>query len=231
MPNSISHNLHELKISIIETCIRCGRNPADVTLVAVSKTKPMSAVVVASKHGQYHFGENRMQELRDKMDAIQNPELQWHMIGTVQTNKIKHIAHRVNWIHSVSKTKHLDEIEKRASSHKRTINILIQVNISGEYQKSGCDATELPAILEHATLCSYIKVRGLMGLATFTNKPEKVRPEFAQLRDLLEKYSYLNEENIQLKELSMGMSCDYSVAIEEGSTMIRVGTAIFGSRN
>ncbi|MFV1885201.1 MAG: YggS family pyridoxal phosphate-dependent enzyme [Balneola sp.] len=172
-----------------------------------------------------------MQELQDKMESIELPGIQWHMIGTLQSNKIKYIAERVNWIHSVSKAKYLDEIDKRAASANRTINVLIQINISGEDQKSGCEASELAAILGYAKNLHNVRVKGLMGMATFSDNPEDVRHEFALLRNTLEEHQHLNGKNVELKELSMGMSGDFEVAIEEGATMIRVGSAIFGSRN
>lgn len=228
---SISENLKSINQRISEACIRCGRNPDDITLIAVSKTKPDEAIKDAFSLGQIHFGENRMQELQDKMSNIQEQEIQWHMIGTMQSNKIKYIADRIDWIHSVSKKKHLDEIQKRLQPLNRSVNILIQVNISGENQKSGCEASELEEILLHAKTLPNIKIKGLMGMATFTDNPEAIRPEFALLRTTLENHSHLNGNNVDLKELSMGMSGDFEVAIEEGATMIRVGSAIFGSRN
>lgn len=229
--SSIPENLAEIKNRIRLACEKSGRNPTDVTLIAVSKTKPNEAIIDACTAGQFHFGENRMQELQDKMESIELPGIQWHMIGTMQSNKIKYIAKGVNWIHSVSKAKYLNEIEKRAASVNRTINVLIQVNISGEDQKSGCEIDDLPGILEHARDQSHIKICGLMGMATFMDNPEDVRSEFSLLRSTLENHQYLNGGNIELKELSMGMSGDFEVAIEEGSTMVRVGSAIFGSRN
>ncbi len=227
----IAENLERINQRIIEACNRAGRDSKEITLIAVSKTKPIEAIENVFSSGQVHFGENRMQELQEKMDTIKDQEVQWHMIGTMQSNKIKYIANRVNWIHSVSKKKHLDEIQKRAELAQRTINVLIQVNISGENQKSGCEASELEEILTHAKALSNIKVKGLMGMATFADNPENVRSEFASLRTTLTSHAHLNGDNINLRELSMGMSGDFEVAIEEGATMVRVGSAIFGSRN
>ena len=229
--SSIVENLESINHRIQEACSRSGRNPDEITLIAVSKTKPIEAIKEAFSFGQLHFGENRMQELQNKMGSIQEQDIQWHMIGTMQSNKIKYIADRINWIHSVSKKKHLDEIQKRADSANRTINILVQVNISGEHQKSGCEVSELEEILSYAKTLSNVKIKGLMGMATFVDNPEDVRPEFALLRTTLENHSHLNGKNVELKELSMGMSGDFEVALEEGATMIRVGSAIFGSRN
>jgi hypothetical protein len=228
---SIPQNLEEIRAQIEETCRQCGRDPEEVTLVAVSKTKPNEDIISALMAGQMHFGENRMQELQDKMEEIEFPGIQWHMIGTMQSNKIKYITEKVHWIHSVAKAKYLDEIEKRAAAANRSINVLIQVNISGEDQKSGCEPEDLESILEHARSLPHVKIKGLMGMARFVDDPEEVRDEFALLRTTLEDHKHLEGENIELKELSMGMSNDFKVAIEEGSTMVRVGSSIFGERN
>ena len=228
---SVSKNLEEIRTQIAEVCARCGRTAGEVKLIAVSKTKPKEDIIEALSHGQLHFGENRMQELQDKMESINFPGVTWHMIGTIQSNKIRHIAGKVHWIHSVGKAKYLDEIEKRAAEHDRMINVLIQVNISHEDQKSGCETSELAAILEHAKILPHVAVKGLMGMARFVDNPEEVRGEFALLKRTMEEHQHFNGGNIDLKELSMGMSNDFEVAIEEGATMIRVGSAIFGSRN
>ncbi len=229
--SSISENLDQIRLQIEESCKKSGRNPEEITLIAVSKTKPNEAIIAAYGANQLHFGENRMQELQDKMESIELNGIEWHMIGTMQSNKIKYIADRVDWIHSVSKAKYLTEINKRAESVKRIINVLIQINISGEDQKSGCEISSLPSILERAKELPHIKVRGLMGLATFADNPEDVRHEFALLRNTMIEHTSYNGGNINLTELSMGMSGDFHIAIEEGATMIRVGSSIFGSRN
>ena len=227
----IKNNLLKIQEKVILACQRVGRNPDEVTLIAVSKTQPNQAILEAMEAGQLHFGENRMQELQQKMELINSTAIQWHMIGTLQTNKIRHIAHRVNWIHSVGKAKYLSEINKRADAANRAINVLIQVNISKEDQKSGWEIAELAKILENARQFNHLKIRGLMGMARFTENPEDVRSEFALLRHTLEKHQTFNGGNIELTELSIGMSGDFEVAIEEGATMIRVGSALFGSRN
>lgn len=228
---SIPQNLEEIRTQIKKVCERCGRDPEEITLVAVSKTKPNEDIISALTAGQLHYGENRMQELQDKMDEIEFPGIQWHMIGTMQSNKIKYIAEKVHWIHSVSKSKYLDEIEKRAAAADRTINVLIQVNISGEDQKSGCEASQLEVILEHARSLPHVKIKGLMGMARFVDDPEEVRDEFALLRRIQQDHKHLEGENVELTELSMGMSNDFEVAIEEGATMVRIGSSIFGERN
>ncbi len=229
--SSIAQNIDTIKSRIEEAAKKAESNPDNIKLIAVSKTKPNQAIIDALTAGQFHFGENRMQELQEKMKEIQHPELQWHMIGTMQTNKIKYIAEKVHWIHSVGKAKYFKEIHKRAEQFDRKINVLIQVNISAEDQKSGCDPKELESILEAAHSYENITIRGLMGMARFTQDPEDVRGEFALLKKTFDEHLHLNEGNVQLNELSMGMSNDFEVAIEEGATMVRVGSAIFGVRN
>lgn len=230
MPENIKENLSVIRARITDACTRCGREPNEVTLVAISKTKPFQDIHVAREAKQYHFGENRAKEIEDKMEQASDPDLIWHFVGTLQTNKIKFMAHRVNWIHSVWKKKYLKEIENRAEQHNRVIDTLIQVNISKEDQKSGCEPDELEGILQYAKSLKHVRVCGLMGMATFTDKPEDVRHEFRLLKDLQTKYKSFNGGSVNLEHLSMGMSNDMEVAIEEGATMIRVGSAIFGER-
>ena len=168
-----------------------------------------------------------------KNRSRQNEEVQWHMVGNLQTNKIKYMVERVNWIHSIEKSKYLREIEKRASRIDRVINTLIQINISGEDQKSGCEPEDLKEILEYAQALDHVRVRGLMGMATFVDpeEVEKVRPEFKMLKEIRDEHRGYESENVRLDELSMGMTNDMEIAIQEGSTMLRVGRAIFGERN
>jgi pyridoxal phosphate enzyme (YggS family) len=227
----ISQNLSSIHEQIAQTCESSGRDPKEITLVAVSKTKPNEDILEAIKAGQLHFGENRMKELEDKMASIANPDVVWHFIGNLQTNKIKYIADRVNWIHSVEKAKYLKEIDKRAGQADRVINALIQVNISDEKQKGGCKPGDLAGILESAQNYEHVKVKGLMGMATFTDDPENVRDEFKLLKELFDSHQSYNGGSVQLEHVSMGMTNDFKVAIEEGATMVRIGSAIFGERN
>lgn len=231
MSDSIIDRYNQLLNRIEDACKNTGRDPKEIMLVAVSKTKPTEDILTLAAHGHLHFGENRAKELEDKMHEIENPALVWHFIGNLQTNKIKYMADRVNWIQSVHKKKALKEVEKRASRINRVINVLIQVNISAEDQKSGCDPEKLESILTYAQNLKYTRVRGLMGMATFTDDAEVVRPEFSMLRKLKESHEHLNKGAVKLEHLSMGMTNDLEVAIREGSTMVRVGTAIFGERN
>lgn len=227
----IAQNLIAIQQKIEAAAKDAGRDPNDITLVAVSKTKPVDDIYTAISAGQLHFGENRMKELEDKMAEIDMPEVVWHFIGNLQTNKIKYIADRVNWIHSVEKAKYLKEIEKRAAQANRVVNALIQVNISDEKQKGGCKPEDLSSILESAQDYNHVQVRGLMGMATFADDPEDVRQEFKLLKELFDQHQKYNEGSVQLEHLSMGMTNDMEVAIQEGATMVRIGSAIFGERN
>lgn len=234
MSEDICRNLESVQQRIQDACEKAGRNADEVTLVAISKMKPIEDIKTAFNCGQIHFGENRAKELEDKMQEYPQEDIQWHMVGRLQTNKIKYMVDRVNWIDSVPKKKTIREIEKRASRIERVINVLVQVNISGEDQKGGCEPEDLPKILEYAQGKDHVNVRGLMGMATYiTDKEEfdKVRPQFKLLRELREKHQSFNCENIELKHLSMGMTNDLEAAIQEGSTMVRVGRAIFGERD
>ncbi|TVQ03985.1 MAG: YggS family pyridoxal phosphate-dependent enzyme [Balneolaceae bacterium] len=231
MPEDIKSRYHSILDRINTACKLAGRDPSGITLVAVSKTKPDSDVLELIDAGHLHFGENRAKALEDRMASIEDPNVQWHFIGTLQTNKIKFMAQRVNWIQSVHKKKALEEIEKRAAAENREINVLIQVNISEEDQKSGCDPEELETILNTAQPLAHVKVKGLMGMATLSDNPEIVRPEFRKLRTLRDEHRHMESGSVSLEQLSMGMTNDLEVAIEEGATMVRVGTAIFGERN
>jgi PLP dependent protein len=233
MAKHICENIKKVQRRIENACQQTGRDPDKITLVAVSKTKPIEDIETAFDCGLIHFGENRARELQDKMDGYENPDIQWHMVGNLQTNKIKYMVERVNWIHSIEKSKYLREIEKRASRIDRVINTLIQINISGEDQKSGCQPEDLKDILTYAQGLEHVRVRGLMGMATFVDpeETEKVRPEFQLLKKVRDEHRNLESENVTLDELSMGMTNDMEIAIAEGSTMVRVGRAIFGERN
>ncbi|KPP94597.1 MAG: putative enzyme with a TIM-barrel fold [Bacteroidetes bacterium HLUCCA01] len=232
----VSHNpdipaqLDRVLTEIRNSAVGCGRNPADILLVAVSKTKPLEAILQAHAAGQVHFGENKVQELVPKMEDGPDDAV-WHMIGALQSNKVKYMAPRVNWIHSVPKLKTLKEIEKRAAEFNRVINVLIQINISEEDQKSGCEPEDLKAILEASRGMQHVVIRGLMGMASLEEDPELIRPQFRLLRELRDLHAKNNEGAVQLEHLSMGMSGDLDVAIQEGSTMVRVGSALFGARN
>ncbi len=205
-----------------------------VTLVAVSKTKPASDILELYSLGQRDFGENYVQELVDK--AAQLPkDIRWHFIGHLQSNKVKYIAPFVHLIHGVDSLKLLKEINKQAAKHNRIIDVLLQVHIAQEETKFGFDAYELQELLQTHSAelqeLSGVRVCGLMGMASFSDNTELVRSEFHQLRSLFEQHRSRTADNIQLTILSMGMSGDYKMAIEEGSTLVRIGSLLFGSRN
>ena len=201
--------------------------PKDVILVAVSKTKPIEDLKEAYDAGQRIFGENKIQEMSDKYELMPK-DVQWHMIGHVQTNKVKFMAPYVALIHGVDSLKLLKEIDKQASKNNRVIPCLLQVFIADEETKFGFDATELSEIFNSDILEKYknIKVEGLMGMATFTDNQQQIAQEFSGLKKLYDQYASANN----LTVLSMGMSGDYKLAIDCGSTMVRIGSSIFGSR-
>ncbi|WP_422356162.1 YggS family pyridoxal phosphate-dependent enzyme [Roseivirga pacifica] len=202
-------------------------------LIAVSKTKPNEDLLQAYESGQRAFGENKVQELVAKAEALPK-DIEWHMIGHLQRNKVKYIAPFVSLIHGVDSERLLKEIDKQAAKNERIINCLLQVHIAEEDTKFGFDEAELMAFLNSEVFdqLSHIRVIGLMGMATNTDNMEQVRKEFASLKKLSEKIkNEVEKSNLEMKELSMGMTSDYKIACEEGSTMIRVGSAIFGARN
>ncbi|MFZ5940676.1 MAG: YggS family pyridoxal phosphate-dependent enzyme [Bacteroidota bacterium] len=206
--------------------------PSHVTLVAVSKMKPVSMVLAAFAVGQTDFGENRVQDLLAKYDSTPE-EVQWHMIGHLQTNKVKYIAPFVHLIHGVDTMKLLHVINREGEKNERVINCLLQVHISGEETKFGFDPEELPGLLGRETISDLpnLRIRGLMGMASLTEDMDKVRLEFRSLKtlfDSLKQNQFLEKEYFDT--LSMGMSDDFRIAIEEGSTMVRIGSAIFGER-
>ncbi|MDA9879511.1 YggS family pyridoxal phosphate-dependent enzyme [Flavobacteriaceae bacterium] len=201
--------------------------PSEVTLVAVSKTKSNEEIMQAYEAGQRVFGENKIQEMAAKWEALPK-DIVWHMIGHVQTNKVKYMAHFVDLIHGVESLKLLKEINKQAVKHNRVISCLIQIRIAEEETKFGLPADELESLLLSAQSFSNIKIAGLMGMASFTDNIEQIKNEFFQLKTIFDKtQNQLPECTI----LSMGMSGDYPLAIQAGSTMIRVGSKIFGQRN
>ncbi len=202
--------------------------PSYVHLVAVSKTKPLEDLQEAYDAGQRIFGENKIQEMASKWEALPK-DIQWHMIGHVQTNKVKYMIPFVSLIHSVDRIKLLKEIEKQAKAHNRIVDVLLQVKIAREETKYGMPLQEATALLSGGDLENFphVQIVGLMGMASFTDEPEQVAAEFAMLEGLYERF----RESKNLSTLSMGMSGDYKIAIAHGSTMIRVGSAIFGARN
>ncbi len=219
---SIQTNLNSIKSQL----------PEHVTLVAVSKTKPVSDLMEAYQAGQRIFGENKIQEMADKQ--MQMPkDIEWHMIGHVQTNKVKYMAPFVSLIHGVDRLKLLIEINKQALKHKRIINCLLQIKIASEASKFGLSLEDATALIQSDTFSELknIKVVGLMGMATFTNDEIQVEQEFNTLKLAFDTLKHFKAPNLKLKTISMGMSGDFKLAIKCGSTMVRIGSSIFGLRN
>jgi PLP dependent protein len=202
-------------------------------LIAVSKTQPIERLQEAYDAGQRIFGENKAQELATKHAALPK-DIEWHMIGHLQTNKVKYIAPFVTLIHSIDSIKLLEEVDKQAKKANRKISCLLQVHIAKEETKFGFDLDEIKELINSETLANFsnVEIIGLMGMATFTENQEQIRNEFAVINNLFKGLKIQKlPANIEMKELSIGMSSDYKIAIEEGSTLVRVGTAIFGVRN
>ena len=201
--------------------------PKSVTLVAVSKTKPNAAIMEAYDAGHRVFGENKVQDMVAKSEELPS-DIQWHMIGHLQTNKVKYIAPFVSLIHGVDSLKLIKEIDKRAAQNNRIIDCLLQIHIAEEETKFGLSDIEATQVLAYAKHLNNVRIKGLMGMATNTRDESIVRNEFAGLKELFLKFQSVSEH---LQIISMGMSTDYEIAIEQGSTMVRVGSAIFGRRN
>jgi pyridoxal phosphate enzyme (YggS family) len=219
---NIKNNINNLRQDI----------PTGCKLIAVSKTNPIEKIKEAYDTGLRLFGENRVQELVPKFEALPK-DIEWHMIGHMQTNKVKYIAPFIHLIHSVDSYSVLEEIDKQGSKVNRIISCLLQLHIAQEESKFGFSEAEVINLLEGDSLkkLQYVHISGLMGMATFTTDTEQVRREFRALKTTFDKLKALPKPaNVEMKELSMGMSGDYKIAIEEGSTMVRVGSAIFGAR-
>jgi len=220
---NIKNNINNLRQSI----------PPNCRLIAVSKTNPIEKIKEAYDAGQRAFGENRVQELTPKFEALPK-DIEWHMIGHMQSNKVKHIAPFIYLIHSVDSYNLLEEINKQGTKVKRTISCLLQIHIAEEESKFGFSEQEAFDLLHSANIknLDHVTIVGLMGMATFTDDKNQVRKEFKGLKTFFEKLKSSNlPSNVLMKELSMGMSGDYQIALEEGSTMVRVGSAIFGERS
>lgn len=225
----IKENIDFLKREIAEVCKTVERQPEEIHLIAVTKTVAPEYINEAIQWGVTDIGENKVQEIMDKHEGV--APVNWHMIGHLQTNKVKYIIDKVKMIHSLDRMNLAVEIHKRAVKLQRIIDVLIQVNISGEETKFGISAEDVFDFLEELQKLSAIRVKGLMTIAPFEENSENTRIHFRNLRILSKEIENRNLPNIEMKYLSMGMSNDYKIAIEEGANMIRVGTAIFGRRN
>lgn len=228
--NQLKRNIQEIQNRIARAAERSGRTFEDISLVAVTKTVEPDIINQAIQLGIHHIGENKVQEIMKKYDMINSSGLKWHLIGHLQTNKVKYIIDKVDMIHSVDSYKLAVEIDKRAKKINKIMDILIQVNISGEESKYGIQPDECHAVIQDICKLPNVKVRGLMTIAPYTDDAETVRPYFRDLKKLFIDIAEKNYDNVSMDYLSMGMTGDFEVAIEEGANIVRIGTAIFGPR-
>jgi pyridoxal phosphate enzyme (YggS family) len=213
-----------------DAAVRAGRNPDELLLIAVTKTRTPEEINLAIDSGITDIGENKVQEIIDKYEKVK--PVRWHMIGHLQTNKVKYIIDKVSLIHSVDSTKLALEINKRAAQHDKMMDILVQINAAEEESKFGIRTEETGQMIRKILdSCPNVRIRGLMSIAPFEEDPEKVRSYFTEMDKLYREYGAIEHERIDFQYLSMGMSNDYPVAIEEGANAVRVGTSIFGERN
>lgn len=226
----ISEKIAEVQRRIEDACRRVGRNPDEVILIAVSKTRPVDALMEAYNAGALHFGENKVQELTDKIPQMP-PDIHWHMIGHLQRNKVKYIVGKTAFIHSVDSLRLAEEISKEAVRQNVTVQILIEVNVAQEDSKFGLSAEETPDIVKEIAKLPGVQLKGLMTIAPYTEDAENNRLYFRKLKQLSVDIKNKNIDNVSMDVLSMGMTGDYEVAVEEGATCVRVGTGIFGERD
>jgi len=227
----VAANVQKVREIIEQAAARSGRKPEDIELMAVTKTMPAQAVSAAFDCGITLFGENRVQELLDKLPELEMTGRSAHIIGHMQTNKVKYIIDKVDMIQSLDSLHLAQEIDRQAEKSKKIMKVLIEVNIGRESSKSGVMPEELSDFIDRVSVLSHIKICGLMAIPPFDEDKEKTRLYFKQIRKLFIDNAVKKSDNIDMNVLSMGMSSDFAIAIEEGSTMIRVGTSIFGKRN
>ena len=223
-------NYKEVQDNIIKACEKVGRNPDEVTLIAVSKTKPLSDIEELIACGVKEFGENKPQEMKQKIEEVSTP-VNFHLIGHLQTNKVKYVVGKAVLIHSVDSMHLAEAIEKESAKKDIITDILIEVNMAEEETKFGLSAKDTESLVREISSLPHIRIKGLMTIAPFVDDPEENRPVFRAMKELLLDIKSKNIDNVDMDILSMGMTNDYIVAVEEGSTMVRVGTAIFGARN
>jgi len=225
----IRENISEVQKRIEAACKRAGRDASEVTLIAVSKTKPLAMIEEAYDFGMRDFGENKPQEMRDKSKSFCK-EVRWHMIGSLQTNKVKYVVGTACMVHSVDSFKLAESLEREAAKKDQTIEVLLEVNVANEESKHGFLCDEIEDAVTQIASYPHIRIRGLMTVAPYAENGEDNRIYFRKMKQLLIDISSKNIDNVFMDTLSMGMTSDYEVAIEEGATMVRVGTGIFGER-
>ena len=228
---SITENIAEIRSRIAEAAKRSGRSPEDILLIAVTKLHEPDEIEEAISTGISDIAENKVQEIQKKYDQIASP-VRWHLIGHLQTNKVKYIIDKVVMIHSVDSLKLAEEIDKRAAAAGKTMDVLLQVNAAHEESKFGLDPKNVPQVMQDILeACPNVRIRGLMHMAPWSDDPEEIRPYFREVKDLFDTLSAVQHPNADLKYLSMGMSHDFETAIEEGANIVRIGTSIFGERD
>jgi pyridoxal phosphate enzyme (YggS family) len=226
----IRENIDRVRSRIAAACARCGRNPAEITLVAVSKTFSADLIAEACDAGVQDIGENYVQELLAKREALRTRPIRWHFVGHLQANKVKYLVPWVHLIHAVDSLGVARELEKRAAQAGTSVDILIEVNTTGEETKFGVKPEATVEVVKSLADFSHLRIAGLMTIGPFMPDPEASRPMFRRLRRLKDELAGLGQPNVHMHHLSMGMTGDFEVAIEEGATLLRLGTAIFGQR-
>lgn len=225
--HNIEKNLAHVQQQIIEACVQCERNPASVTLLAVSKTKPVEAITKAHASGQRDFGESYLQEAEHKIAQLRGKSITWHYIGPIQSNKTRRISELFDWVHSVDRLKIAQRLNDARPKDRPALNVLLQVNIDNDPNKSGIDVADIPVLAEKVARLPQLKLRGLMAIPALHTETASQREPFKRMRQALVK---LQKQCADCDTLSMGMSGDMQAAIAEGSTLVRIGTAIFGPR-
>ena len=226
----VKENLEQVRENIKKACEKVGRDVSEITLISVSKTKPVPMLQEAYDGGNRDFGENKVQEIMDKYPVLPQ-DIRWHMIGHLQRNKVKYIVNKVFLIHSVDSLRLAEEISSQAEKKQVEVDVLVEVNIAQEESKFGTSREEAISLVEEIAKLPHVHVKGLMTIAPFVENPEDNRKYFRQIKELSVDIMKKNIDNVSMGVLSMGMTGDYMVAVEEGATMVRVGTGIFGERN
>ncbi len=226
----VKENILRIKEKIADAAVKAGRNPNEITLVAVSKTFPYNYVNEAYLAGVKNFGENYVQDFLTKYDELKDKDIKWHFIGHLQRNKIKYIIDKIYMLHTLDSVRLAKNLNEKLESADKQLRVLVQINIGEESAKNGIHPEEAENFLDELQTLSNLKVEGIMAIPPYFSESEKVRPYFNRMRNLFDKLKKFNCENINMRELSMGMSNDFHIAIEEGATIVRIGTKIFGER-
>jgi len=236
-PEAVADRVRDVRERIAQACERAGRSTGP-TIVGISKTFPMQAVASGRAAGLEHFGENRARQLRDKArerpGSYKGGDVTWHMVGHLQTNKAKFVARHADWFDALDRLPLADELDARAAKNNRVLPCLVQVNITGQEQKYGVAPEDTHELLDRCSEFEHLSVQGLMAMASFIEEPDdrrRVREQFRRTRELYETYDASDNPRVEMNELSIGMSNDFEIAVEEGSTMVRIGSAIFGPRD